>query len=450
MKSVSKNILKTENSRIDFVNALLSNTSELIGRFHVDNQAIVKELDELLLAEDLKKKRRFANDVEAIKDDLEGIESSIRNLRSRTRSLMEQVIKSSHAMAKEIDELLSGVESGNDIILSTDLNGRIVAYNNTFKKITGLNSSDLRGKSFVKMLGEKDQERFLTLTRQLVNGEEVGEAQFSILIMDKEVVDASWRFRFATMEDEKGVVIGIIIIGRVLTKQKSLQAKLTQSAKMASLGTMAGGIAHDIRNPLAIIDASAQILKTQGANDGIRNACIDKIRNSTKRANEIVNNLIRFARPSKFALAKLDIHKVIDAALDLIHNTLSNQQIEVNKNYATSLPMIYGYENQLLQVFMNIILNARNAMEEGGTIIIQTATSDDSITVRFQDNGIGIPKKYLARIFDSFFTTQPDKKRIGLGLCIARRIIDNHNGSIEVESQLGSGSIFTVKLPLKR
>jgi len=344
------------------------------------------------------------------------------------------------------EHLARVVESANDIIISIDPEGKIISWNSTVERITGHKSVDVKGQPLLNFLSESDSDNFSSIIKGLLKKKKVSVWESSILNKDGETVDVSWNF--SSIKDEQGNVIGIVIIGRDLTERKALEAKLTQSAKMASLGTIAGGIAHEIRNPLAIIDSCAQILEKQVDNKKIRALAPEKIRNATKRAAEIVNGLLKFARQSEFAIESVDINQIIDATLELMKNQLSIQHSKINKNYDVNLPEIYANRNQLQQVFMNLILNACNAIKEKGTIGIQTYSGKNFINIVFEDDGIGIPEKNLSRIFDPFFTTQPVGKGTGLGLSISYGIIEQYGGSIEVESEPGKGAKFFIKLPV--
>ena len=346
------------------------------------------------------------------------------------------------------EHLAKVVESANDIIISTDQSGIILTWNNTIEKITGVKSINIKGQPLSSMFSTESKKIFFSITKKLLKEKKVSDWESSILNKDGEIVDISWSF--SAMKDEQEKVIGIVIIGRDLTERKELETKLTQSAKMASLGIMAGGVAHEIRNPLAIIDSCAQILNTQANDKKVRGSAIEKIRNATKRATEIVNNLLKFARQSEFAFELLDIHQVIDNALSLMKNQLSIQHVKLETNYGFNLPKVHGNRNQLQQVFMNLILNTCNAIKEQRLLRIQTQCIDQVISINFTDNGIGIPEKNLSIIFDPFFTTQPVGKGTGLGLSISYGIIKQHGGNIEVESEPGKGSTFSIKLPVYR
>lgn len=251
------------------------------------------------------------------------------------------------------------------------------------------------------------------------------------------------------MRDDSGHVAGIVAVGRDLTERRVMEEKLFQSAQMASLGVMAGGIAHELRNPLGIISASAQLLLENPRDSKLRLQGLQKIYAATRRASLIIENLLKFARPAGIWEKKeINLHAIIDEILALLSNQIKLQDVIVSVTYPPALPHLYGSHEMLQQVFANLILNACNAMPEGGLLKIAVeATSAGQVEIRFMDTGGGVPPENLSKIFDPFFTTMPIGKGVGLGLSISHTIIQQHHGVIEVHSQVGKGSSFIVRLP---
>ncbi|MCJ7614926.1 MAG: ATP-binding protein, partial [Desulfobacterales bacterium] len=239
-----------------------------------------------------------------------------------------------------------------------------------------------------------------------------------------------------------------LTISRDITERKRLEAQVIQSAKMASLGIMAEGIAHEIRNPLAVCSSAAQLI-IQNPNDrALREECADKIYSNIHCASHIIENLLKFARAPEDDFWPVNLKDALELCLSLIDHQIELQQIELNRELAKDLPRVMGNVNLLQQVFLALILNACNAMPKGGKLTVSTlANSDGDVDVRFVDTGCGIPEENLDKIFDPFFTTMPAGKGVGLGLSISYEIIQQHGGSIEVESRVDVGSTFTIKLP---
>ena len=234
-------------------------------------------------------------------------------------------------------------------------------------------------------------------------------------------------------------------------QRKQADAQLIQSAKMASLGVMAGGIAHEIRNPMAVCSSAAQLISKNPDDRVLREECADKIYSNIHRASQIIENLLKFSRASEEDFGPVNLNEALELTLSLITHHIKLHQIELNREFAKDLPHVMGNANLLQQVFLDLILNAHNAMPKGGKLTVSTLLNPDGeAEVRFADTGCGIPKENLEYIFDPFFTTMPVGRGTGVGLSVGYGIIKQHGGSIEVESKVDIGSTFTIKLPLAR
>jgi signal transduction histidine kinase len=211
---------------------------------------------------------------------------------------------------------------------------------------------------------------------------------------------------------------------------------------------MAGGIAHELRNPLGIILASAQLLQDHYDDTSLRDQCTTKIQDATKRSSLIIDNLLKFARPMSVHMQLLDINVVIEDTFVLMTHQLVLQQIRLIKQLPSNLPQAYGNSALLQQVFTNLILNACNAMEQTGLLTVTTrANKFNLVEIQFTDTGCGIAPEALPKIFDPFFTTRPTGKGTGLGLSLSYTIIQQHHGEIAVQSSVGQGTTFIVSLP---
>ena len=249
----------------------------------------------------------------------------------------------------------------------------------------------------------------------------------------------------------KGYVEGYLLQVQDITEHKRLEARLIHSAKMASLGVMAGGIAHEIRNPLGVCLSAAQFLLEDPHNRVLRKQCADKIYSNVHRAARIIEGLLKFARGSGDDLGPVNLNEALEATLSLIEHKITLEGIELSRELAEDVPPVIGSSSLLQQVFLNIILNAANAMPEGGKLTISTLVNPEGkAEIRFADTGCGIPQEHRDNIFAPFFTTMSVGQGTGLGLSVSYEIIQQHGGSIEVESTVGAGSTFTVKLPLTK
>jgi two-component system NtrC family sensor kinase len=227
-----------------------------------------------------------------------------------------------------------------------------------------------------------------------------------------------------------------------------MEGQLRRSEKLASIGTLAAGVAHEINNPLTGILLYASILNSDKRLDPLLLPDVERVISETQRCADIVKDLLEFSRESLPEKEVTAIDAIIDEVVTFFHQQPDFKHIIIRKNYYSDLPPISVDPGQIRQVFMNLVINAGHAMQQGGELEISTYFSGDGryLCAGFKDNGVGIPEDDLARIFDPFFTTKP--QGTGLGLSISYGIIVNNGGKIEVQSSVGKGTTFVVKLPV--
>ncbi|HHJ52163.1 MAG TPA: HAMP domain-containing sensor histidine kinase [Caldithrix abyssi] len=229
---------------------------------------------------------------------------------------------------------------------------------------------------------------------------------------------------------------------------KEAQFQISHQEKMASLGLMAAGVAHEIGNPLTSISSMAQIIKRKVDNPQI-GEYISTILKNIERISKIVRELVDFSRPSSYEAAMVDINEIIRNAVNMVKYDRRAKQIELEMELADDLPAIYLVEDQMLQVFINILINAVDAIgDKKGRIRIQSRHRDGRVYIHFEDNGAGIAEEHLNKIFEPFFTTKQVGKGTGLGLSVSYGIIRNFNGEIKVQSKVNKGSKFTIEIPV--
>ena len=258
----------------------------------------------------------------------------------------------------------------------------------------------------------------------------------------------------APLVTRKFQVIGRLIIMDDITERVDLEGQLSQADKLSSIGLLAAGVAHEVNTPLAVISSYTQMLAKQLQGDPQKSGLLDKITRQTFRASEIVNNLLNFSRTSGTEFADVDINKVIGDTLALLEHQFKTAKIQVARELTPEISPIQGNPGRLQQVFLNLFLNAKDAMPGGGTLSIAT-TNGDLVSVRVSDTGSGIAAEHIHRIYDPFFTTKTAPKEgqsrgTGLGLSVTYGIIQEHAGKIRVESNPGSGTTFALDFPLAR
>ncbi len=260
------------------------------------------------------------------------------------------------------------------------------------------------------------------------------------------VVNAS----IAPLLAKNGARLGRLVLLDDITQRVRLEDQMVQTEKLTSLGLLAAGVAHEVNTPLAVISNYIQMLAKQIPEDDPRQKTIERIVKQTFRASEIVNNLLNFSRTGGTEPVEVDLNSVLEETLILVQHPFKTAQVNVVKNYAERLPVILGSTTRLQQVFLNLFLNARDAMPGGGMLEVRTGTRNGSVEIEVTDTGAGIPPEHLHRIFDPFFTTKATGRGTGLGLSVSYGIIKEHAGKVDVRSTPGKGTSFRLEFPVAR
>jgi len=258
----------------------------------------------------------------------------------------------------------------------------------------------------------------------------------------------------APLVTRKFNVIGRLIIMDDITDRVELESQLSQADKLSSIGLLAAGVAHEVNTPLAVISSYTQMLSKQLQQDPQKGALLEKITRQTFRASEIVSNLLNFSRTSSTEFTDVDVNRIVLDTLALLSHQFKTSKIQVRDELAGHLPLINGNPGRLQQVFLNLFLNAKDAMPGGGTLRVSTSNGE-GVRVVVSDTGTGIAHEHISRIYDPFFTTKTASregqgKGTGLGLAVTYGIIQEHAGKIRVESRPGEGTTFYVDFPLAR
>jgi len=237
-----------------------------------------------------------------------------------------------------------------------------------------------------------------------------------------------------------------------MASQQEAERRLVQAAKLAAVGEMAAGVAHELNNPLTTVTGFAELLLDQMPAEAPYRADVELILREARRARSVVRRLLDFARQGERTRAKADLNEIVNDVLALTERLIQTSGVLLNLRLAEGLPWVSVDTNQMKQVFLNLIHNALQAMPTGGEMEIQTASQSKDgrewVTITVKDTGMGIAPEHKERIFEPFFTTKGEKGGTGLGLSVTYGIVSDHGGTIEVESQPGAGSIFTVWLPV--
>jgi two-component system NtrC family sensor kinase len=357
--------------------------------------------------------------------------------------LYESLIQKAHEYQALRDFSQNIIESINAGVLACNLEQRVESWNSAMEQLYGLSRSEVMGKTLgelfpPQMLMELPQEPRRTLNLYKFRLQTANRRQ---LIVNLSMVP---------LLGKKNEVIGRLLIINDLTERVNLEDQVIQADKLSSIGMLAAGVAHEVNTPLAVITSQAQMLMRQVPPDDATSRTLDKIIKQAFRASEIVNNLLKFSRASGSEYSPMDLNKLIRETISLVEPMLRASRISVNAQLSQEIPPLYGSAGKLQQVLMNLIMNARDAMPNGGELTIATESEDSTMLVEVSDNGVGIPPEYLNKIFDPFFTTKSKSRGTGLGLAVSYGIIREHSGRINVESTVGRGTSFRLEFPIVR
>jgi len=340
------------------------------------------------------------------------------------------------------------VESINVGVLAVDLADRIESWNSQMEVMYALP----RWKALTHSLSEVFPAAFVEefyRVRQNPGIHNLYKFRLGTQAGESRIVNVA----IAPLVTRKFNVIGRLIIMDDITERVELEAQLSQADKLSSIGLLAAGVAHEVNTPLAVISSYAQMLSKQLQGDQQKSGLMEKITRQTFRASEIVNNLLNFSRTSGTEFTAVDVNKVIHDTLALLEHQFKTSKIHVEGSLHEQLPLINGNAGRLQQVFLNLFLNAKDAMTNGGTLRIAT-TNGESVSVAISDTGTGIAQEHIPRIYDPFFTTKSARegqpRGTGLGLSVTYGIIQEHSGKIRVESRPGEGTTFYLDFPLTR
>jgi two-component system NtrC family sensor kinase len=375
------------------------------------------------------------------------------NIDISDRVRIEQELREKHGFLTNL--LASSV----DCIVVADIRGNVIFFNNAAEKLTGYRVEEVIGKIHITQFYSLELAK--DIMRKL-RGDDFGgrgkleDFRLTIYNKNREELPVSLSASIVYEGQKEIASLGIFTDLREKLKMErelqQAQMRLLQAEKMASLGSLAAGVAHEINNPLGgILIYASLLMEDFESKSDPRVEDLKRIVEEATRCKEIVKNLLEFGRQTESKFESMDINRAIIDVLFFLENQALFHNIKIIKNLNFALPMIQGNPNQLKQIFMNIMVNAAEAMPgSGGPITITTDLSaDESLAViTFQDKGTGIPPEIQSKIFEPFFTTKRVGKGTGLGLSTSYGIIQSHHGNIEVESDIGKGTTFTILLPV--
>lgn len=341
------------------------------------------------------------------------------------------------------------VESINVGILAVDLQDRVDSWNSQMEVMFAKPRSEVLGRSLQQFFPPE----FMTEFDRVRNDPGVHNLyKFRLITPADEVRTVN--MAIAPLLSRTLETVGRIILMDDITDRTQLESQLAQSEKLSSIGLLAAGVAHEVNTPLAVISSYTQMLAKQLRGEERLTHLLDKITQQTFRASEITNGLLNFSRTNVTEFRELDVNQLLRETLVLLDHQFKKARVEVSLELEAETPLIRGNQGKLQQVFLNLFLNAKDSMPEGGTLRVETV-SNGRVYVTVTDTGCGISREDLQRIYDPFFTTKTspregERRGTGLGLSISYGIIQEHSGKIRVQSEPGNGTAFQLEFPLIR
>jgi PAS domain S-box-containing protein len=351
--------------------------------------------------------------------------------------------------AHEIEQLHqfsdSVVESLTDGLIVVDLEDRVLRWNRRMEQLVGLDRTAVLARPLVSCFSRPFVEALQAARREALDGTtlyrvplEVGSGSSRRMLLVNTGV--------APFHTDRAVQAGWIIVLEDVTDRANLEEQLQLSEKMAAIGLLAAGVAHEVNTPLTGISSFTQMLLERSESGDPRRPLLEKIEQQTFRAAKIVNSLLNLARPSGKETGPVDLNLVVSDVLALLEHQLRMSHIQVRRQLNGQV-VIRGVEYKLQQVFLNLFLNARDAMPQGGWLSVTTSVENGEAVVDVADSGVGIPAEHIGRIYDPFFTTKPEGRGTGLGLSVTYGIVKEHGGTLTCESDPRDGTRFRLVLP---
>lgn len=336
------------------------------------------------------------------------------------------------------DILISSLPVG---LIATDTKGGIILYNKFSRKLTGISEK--------KALGG-DPDVFENMPDIHAAFETHGKPQKELYqkevqLLSDNGINHTVQLSRLTIIDSNDAFVGTLLMMQDLSQVKKLERELRRSERLAALGKMAAGVAHELRNPLSSIKGLALVLKSKFSNDNSDRETADILVQEVERLNRSISELLDYARPQKLQKVDVDLHNLLNKGVSLLCIDAEATAVQMVTDFPETLPLVQADEDKLNQVFLNLFLNSIQAMESGGTLIISTIKTENSIKVIVSDTGRGIEEKNLGRVFDPYFTTKPEGT--GLGMAMSAKIVEEHGGSITLTSNVSQGTSVVVEIP---
>ncbi|WP_171684974.1 PAS domain-containing sensor histidine kinase [Paenibacillus planticolens] len=331
------------------------------------------------------------------------------------------------------------VEHNPDAIFTLDIEGNVLTVNPATEKITGYGREEFQQQAFIPFLLEDDQEKAWRQFAKAVVGE-ANDTELTLRSKTGKSMDLNLKM-VPIIINEK--IDGVYGIAKDITERKRTEEMLLKSEKLSIVGQLAAGVAHEIRNPLTSLRGFVQLLQSKIDN---YQHYFDIMLSELDRINDIVSEFMVIAKPQVVKYEMKDVRKIVDDVISLLDTQAILNSVQIHTEIGSEIPLIKCEENQLKQVFINILKNAIEAMPDGGNVVIALETDENQVKIRFTDEGCGISEERIAILGEPFYTTK--EKGTGLGLMVCHKIVEAHRGSLEIKSVIDQGTTVELHLPV--
>ncbi|HZY04878.1 MAG TPA: ATP-binding protein [Anaeromyxobacteraceae bacterium] len=340
------------------------------------------------------------------------------------------------------------IENANALIVVVNRRREVTVFNRALSRLTGWSGDEAMGQDLLSFVGESERERLEQVLARSLEGDPVTSFETRILL--RAGGEAQVAFNTSPVTGAGGETEGVVAIGQDLTQLRAMEERAEHYQRLAGFGRLAAGIVHELKNPLVAIVSFADALLLKYRVGGLDQADVDKlrrIREAGERLERFSRDLVTYARPSPDKAEPVDLVALLVQAARMCDPALREAGGRVMTRFDGGVPVIRGVKASLLQVFVNLVTNAAQALSQGGTITLGLAAAGDGVAVRVTDDGRGMTPEVRRRVFEPFFTTKPGGSGSGLGLSIVQGIVARHGGAITVDSDPGQGTTVTVLLP---
>jgi hypothetical protein len=358
--------------------------------------------------------------------------------------------RQAHERAHEFEQLKNYneniVQSIKVGVMVLDTDGRVRSWNRSMEQMLGIPANQAIRQPVDELFPASFAAGLQQARQRVEDGQEPIASAYRVALRTRDNIDRVVNLSVAPLLGERGRQPTVVIVDDV-TDATELESQLRQSDRLASVGLLAAGVAHEVNTPLAGISSYVQMMQRKMPDSDPRRAILEKIEKQTFRASSIVNNLLNFSRQQASEMQPVDVNGVVEETLTLAELPLSKRKVSVSTELAESLALVWGDSGKLQQVLMNLVLNARDSMPDGGDLTIRTTQLNGEVVLEVADTGTGIPVEQIHKIYDPFFTTKGTGKGTGLGLSVTYGIVQEHRGTITVRSETDRGTVFRVALP---